>query len=60
MTIKYYLAPGKVIGSQAEQKQDAGVTATETSAPFMINYLCHVPGKLSFTVTARPERSGTL
>lgn len=58
MTTKNYYISNEKFVSRKEKHDKTSATAT---APHMISYLCHIPGKLSFTVTATNiHSSGTI
>ncbi len=50
-TKNYYIAHEKYAGQKAGQEK---ITA---KTPHMISYLCHIPGKVSITVTATNVQS---
>lgn len=52
MTITYYLTPHKPTENYSSEKPVVPLVTKANGEPQMISYLCHIPGKLSFTVTA--------
>lgn len=54
MTIKYFLTPGKPANYCPTKESGVPFVTGSNGESHMISYLCHIPGKLSFTVTATP------
>lgn len=54
MHIKYFLTPNKSADDCSTEGSGTPCVTGSNGESHMISYLCHIPGKLSFTVTATP------